>query len=103
MLFQVWVYIPKENKEEVKSAVFQKGGGKIGNYDSCCFEIEGTGQYRPLDGANPHIGLINQVEHVQEVKVEFICHEDDLQKVIHSMKKAHPYEEVAYGVVQLYN
>ena len=103
MLYQIWFYVPTESKEIVKSAIFNTGAGKIGNYDSCCFETQGTGQFRPLEGANPSKGSLNQIEYVQEVKIEFVCDEDNLKETISTLKQAHPYEEVAYGVVKLEN
>ncbi|VFN01998.1 MAG: hypothetical protein BECKG1743D_GA0114223_106553, partial [Candidatus Kentron sp. G] len=55
-VIKIAVFVPEENLDQVKSAMFQAGAGKIGNYDRCCFETRGVGQFRPLQGANPHIG-----------------------------------------------
>lgn len=35
------VYIPEKHLEEVKSAMFAAGAGKIGHYDSCAWKQSG--------------------------------------------------------------
>lgn len=97
-MYKVIVFIPKENKEEVKEAMFAAGAGRIGNYDSCCFESEGMGQFRPNANANPHIGSLDQLEFVKEYKVEMVVEDHLIKDVLIAMKEAHPYEEPAYDV-----
>ena len=94
-------YVPVENCESVKRAVFATGAGRIGNYDSCCWQVMGQGQFRPLAGADPHTGSIGAVETVPEYRVELICDEAVIRAAIVAMKDAHPYEEPAYDVVKL--
>jgi hypothetical protein len=102
-LFKIGVYIPLEHKEKVKDAMFGAGAGKIGNYDSCSFEILGTGQFRPLSGSRPFIGIQDAVERVSEVRVEMICPQEKVKAVVVAMKKSHPYEEVAFDIVAMEN
>lgn len=97
-MYKVIVFIPKESKEVVKEAMFSAGAGHIGNYDSCCFETEGIGQFRPLDGSNPTLGHRGKIEIVEEVKVEVAVRDEKIHDVLKAMKQAHPYEEVAYDV-----
>lgn len=100
-LFQIYFYVPVEHKEIVKEAMFLAGAGRFKNYDRCAFEYRGHGQFRALMGANPFIGAHNQLEVVEEVKIEMICEEKNLKNVISSLKSSHPYEEVAFGVIEL--
>ena len=93
--YKLVFYVPVENAEFVKDAVFNAGAGKLGNYECCCFESVGIGQFRPLSGSSPTIGNINEVTKVNEVKVEMICPEDSIKTAIEALKKVHPYEEVA--------
>jgi hypothetical protein len=79
------------------------GAGAIGDYDRCAFWTEGTGTFRPLTGANPHIGTVGSPETVAEVRLEMIVPETKSLGVITAMKAAHPYEEVAYDVYSLAN
>ena len=99
MLKLVYYVLVKES-EKVKQALFKIGVGRLGNYDSCCFESVGTGQFRPLEGSNPTLGRHNEVEKVQEAKVEMVLEDKLIQTAISTLKQAHPYEEVAYQVFQ---
>ena len=94
-------FVPKEHLEQVKEAVFAAGAGTQGLYDHCCWQTLGVGQFRPLSGAKPHIGCVDRVEEVEEYRVELLCSEDKIEKVIGALKGAHPYEEPAYDVVAL--
>ena len=100
-MYKICVYIPEKSVENVKTALFEAGAGRIGNYDSCCWQTEGTGQFRPLAGSKPAIGTIGAIEQVQEVKVELVCEDEYIQDAVHAMKVAHPYEEPAYDVFEL--
>ena|SRR3989338_378524 len=93
-------YIPESHLEEVKQAIFAAGGGKIGNYDSCCWQTKGEGQFRPLENSNPYLGQSGKVERVPEWKVEIVCEQGLIHDVIKAMKQTHPYETPAYLVVQ---
>lgn len=90
------VYIPESDLETVKQAMFGAGAGRIGNYDQCCWQTKGKGQFRPLPGANPAVGKHGRLETVDEWKVEMVCEAAQVENVIAAMKKAHPYETPAY-------
>jgi hypothetical protein len=100
-MFHLTFYVPASHLEAVKTAVFEAGGGRIGNYDRCSWQVRGTGQFRPLAGANPHLGRVGAVEAVDEWRVELVVAEEYLQAVVAALRQAHPYEEPAYGVVRL--
>ena len=94
--FFLAVYVPESHRDSLKQALFQAGAGKIGNYDSCCWETEGTGQFRPLPGAHPFLGTQDRVEQVLEWKIEVIVPADRIRRVIAALKQAHPYETPAF-------
>lgn len=94
--FYLAVYVPESHRDRLKKALFQAGAGKIGNYDSCCWETEGTGQFRPLPGSHPFLGSQDHVEHAAEWKIELIVPADCIREVIASLKQAHPYETPAF-------
>lgn len=100
-MYKLAVFIPESHLEQVKSAMFQAGAGRIGNYDQCCWQSKGQGQFRALSGSNPYIGSQGEVEYVDEYKVELVCDDALLVGVIEAMKSSHPYEEPAYDVIQL--
>jgi len=100
-MYKLNFYVPKKEKESVKQALFDIGVGKYKNYDQCSFETLGVGQFRPIDGANPHIGKINLLERVEEYKVEMICSDTLIKNAIMILKEKHPYEEVAYEIFKM--
>lgn len=101
--YKIAVYVPITHAEAIRESLSNAGAGHIGNYSHCTFQSKGKGTFKPLDGTNPHIGAQNELEHVDEVKIETIAEEKKLSGVVHAMIKAHPYEEVAYDVYPLKN
>ncbi|KAF8706787.1 Ankyrin repeats (3 copies), partial [Rhizoctonia solani] len=67
--------------------------GQIGLYQECAFVSQGTGQFRPMAGANPSIGDIGQAESVQEEKAEVVVSggPDTVKHVIQELRKASPH------------
>jgi dinuclear metal center YbgI/SA1388 family protein len=94
------VFVPEANADAVAAAMHEAGAGAIGDYDRAMFQSSGTGSFRPLDGATPAIGQVGKVEHVAETRVEMVADIDVREAVRAAMLAAHPYEEVAYGVVE---
>lgn len=100
-MYKLCVYIPLANLELVKAAMFDAGAGKIGDYENCCWQVAGAGQFRPLIGSSPAIGEHGKLETVAEYRVEMVCEDVCIRAVIAAMKKAHPYEQPAYDVLAL--
>jgi len=99
--YQISFYIPTDHCEVVKEKMFKAGAGTIGNYEACSWQVLGEGQFRPMEGSNPFLGEQDKLEKVQEYKVEMLCVAERLTSAIKAMKEAHPYEEVAYCVVEM--
>lgn len=99
-MLKLTFYVPVDSAETVKNALFKVGVGKIGNYDQCSFETLGTGQFRPLNGANPHIGNVGIVEKISELRVEMVLDDNILKEAIVALKSSHPYETPAYDVIK---
>lgn len=102
-LKKVVIYVPKGFEEDVRNALFQAGAGHIGNYSHCSFNVEGYGTYKPLEGTQPFIGKIGNVEKTGEYRIETVVPENLVNKVINAAIKVHPYEEVAYDIFPLDN
>lgn len=100
-MYKICFYAPVDAVDTVKNAMFDAGAGKIGNYDACCWQTLGHGQFRPLENSDPAIGKQGELEFVDEYKVEMVCTDNCVKEVISAMKKSHPYEEVAYDVWKL--
>jgi hypothetical protein len=100
-MYKIAVFVPEEALDSVKQALFRAGAGRIGDYDSCCWQTSGQGQFRPLEGSAPYIGQQGQVEIVEEYRVELVCEDALVKAAISAMIAAHPYEEPAYDVWRL--
>lgn len=100
--FKLVVFVPEADLESLKKALFDAGAGRQGNYDRCCWQSLGIGQFRPLEGSNPHLGNQNKVEQVKEWRLETLVNEDVLADVVKVLKETHPYEEPAYDLISLY-
>ena len=102
-LYKIAVYVPVSHEDSVREVMTNSDAGNIGNYSDCTFNIKGTGTFKPRGGSNPFIGTSELLEKVEEVKIESICKQKNLNKIISNMIKAHPYEEVAYDIYKLEN
>ena len=99
-LYKIELYVPESHLAAVKTAMFEAGAGRVGNYDCCAWQTRGEGQFRPLDGSTPFLGSQGQIETVIEYKLELVCEESCIEAVVDALKRAHPYEEVAYTVIR---
>lgn len=95
------VYVPRSHEEQVRKAIGEAGAGFIGAYSHCSFSTTGEGRFLPTEKTNPYIGQPGTLEVVEEVRIETIVPETIEKEVIRKMKKAHPYEEVAYDLYLL--
>lgn len=102
-MYKICVYIPESHLQQVKDALFASGAGRIGNYDSCCWQVSGEGQFRALEGSAPYLGQQGKLETVKEYKIELVCEDHRIKAAVAAMKQAHPYETPAYDVWKLEN
>ena len=102
-MYYLFFYVPLDHSEKVKAAIFAAGAGRFKNYDQCCWQTEGVGQFRPLQGSDPHIGEQESLNKVPEIKIECVCAEGVVDRVIEALLASHPYEEPAYGLVKIEN
>ena len=100
-MYKLCFYVPASHLEAVKQAVFAAGAGRIGAYDQCCWQVLGEGQFRPLPGSNPHLGVRDRLETVAEYRVEMVCAQACAPAVVAALRQAHPYEEPAFDLLQM--
>ncbi|HSH65090.1 MAG TPA: Nif3-like dinuclear metal center hexameric protein [Bacteroidia bacterium] len=72
LLKKLITYCPREQAEEVRSALFYAGAGHIGNYNECSFNSPGTGTFKALEGANPYSGEVGKRFEGEEIKIEVV-------------------------------
>ena len=100
-MYKISVFIPETHLDAVKSAMFEAGAGRIGDYDSCCWQVLGRGQFRPLPGSNPHLGQHGELETVAEYRVELVVDDEHARAAVTALKAAHPFEEPAYDLIRV--
>jgi hypothetical protein len=96
LLKKLTTFVPVNDAEKVLNALSSAGAGNIGNYSNCSFTVVGEGTFQPNEKASPHIGEAGKLEKVQEMRIEVILPAHLENQVLNAMRKAHPYEEVAY-------
>lgn len=102
-LKKLYTFIPVDKAEQVRQAIFDAGGGTIGRYAECSFNTEGTGTFKAGEGTQPFVGEKNKQHQENETRAEIIFHVHLEPAIIRALKKAHPYEEVAYDIISLSN
>jgi dinuclear metal center YbgI/SA1388 family protein len=102
-LKKLFTFVPADKAEQVRSAIFNAGGGYIGNYSECSFNAEGIGTFRAGPGSKPYVGKLGERHYENEIKIEATFPAWLEGDIIKAMKAAHPYEEPAYDVVNLAN
>jgi len=103
ILKKLITFAPLDNAEDLRKALFAAGAGQLGKYSECSFNTEGTGTFKPEEGADPFVGEIGKRHQEKEMKIEVIFPGYLEQKIIRAMIEAHPYEEVAYDIISLGN
>ena len=103
ILKKLFTFVPVDKVEEVRKNIFIAGGGHIGNYSGCSFTVEGTGTFTAGAGANPYTGRVGEEHREKEMKIEVIFPAFLEHEIVTAMKRAHPYEEVAYDIIALSN
>lgn len=93
-------FVPPEHLDHLVAALAGAGAGQVGAYDTCHFTTPGTGAFRPLDGAQPFIGSVGELEHVDEVRLEMVLPRTRRRAVVAALLAAHPYETPAWHIVE---
>ncbi len=103
ILKKLFVFVPSAHAAQVTEAVYNAGGGHIGNYSECSFNSSGQGTYKAGEGSQPFAGNIGKQHTEAETKVEIVFPAWLQKGIIKALKEAHPYEEVAYDIIDLNN
>jgi dinuclear metal center YbgI/SA1388 family protein len=102
-LKKLFTFVPLDHVEAVRRAIFDAGAGNIGNYSECSFNAEGVGTFKGNENTDPFVGEPGQLHYEKELKLEVVIPAHLQHSVVSALKKVHPYEEVAFDVVDLAN
>ena len=95
------VFVPREALETVRSALFEAGAGRIGDYTRCSWYAAGTGTFRGGEASDPSIGEKGREERVAELRLETVYPLERQAQVVAALREAHPYEEPAFDLYEL--
>jgi len=102
-LMKLFTFVPVNEADKVRNALFDAGAGNIGNYSETSFNTQGTGTFKGNENSSPYIGEQGKRHEENEIKIEVIFPSWLQFEVVAALKSAHPYEEVAYDIVSLNN
>ena len=103
VLRKVVTYVPTADADRVREALFSAGAGGIGAYDCCSYNSDGFGTFRAGEGCHPHCGQIGELHREAETRIEVICEQRQVRRIVERLRQAHPYEEPAIDVIALAN
>ena len=103
ILKKLTTFVPIENAEKLRNALFNAGAGNIGNYDRCSFNIDGEGTYRGNQNSNPAIGKKGENHTENETQISVIYESKNEATILASLQKNHPYEEISYHLLTTEN
>ena len=96
------VFVPREALDRVRDALFAAGAGRIGDYERCSWYASGTGTFLGGESTDPSVGQRGQEQRVAELRLETVFPAERHDEVIAALRSAHPYEEPAYDVYELF-
>ncbi|GAA4963300.1 Nif3-like dinuclear metal center hexameric protein [Algibacter aquimarinus] len=96
-------YIPKNEAELLRAALFKIGAGNIGNYSECSFNVDGFGTYKGNEDSNPSKGERGKTHTEEETKITITYSKHLESRIIKTLFNVHSYEEVAYEITTLEN
>lgn len=96
-------YVPDAHLETLRQALFEAGAGHIGKYADCSFVTSGTGTFTPGEGTDPFVGTQGKPHFEAEQKLELVFQAHLKKRVLDTLFRFHPYEEVAFDILRLEN
>lgn len=96
-------FVPPDDVDLVRKAVFAAGAGVIGEYEHCSWSVGGQGTFFGREGTEPAAGQAGRDERVDELRLEVVFPRRLRRRVTGAYVAAHPYEEPAYDVIPLEN
>jgi dinuclear metal center YbgI/SA1388 family protein len=103
LLKKLVCYVPVAHLDPLQQALFTAGAGQIGQYSECSFAVKGEGTFKAGDGADPFVGAVGKRHMEEEMRLEVMFSSWQQKKVLAAMREAHPYEEIAFDIINLEN
>jgi dinuclear metal center YbgI/SA1388 family protein len=101
-MFKLVVFVPAAEVDALRTALSAEGAGVIGHYTECSFALDGRGSFRGDETTNPKIGRRQQLETVDETRLEMVVPKSRLPGVVRALYANHSYEEPAFDLYPLH-
>lgn len=101
MQVKVEVYIPKDYVTGLANDLNSHDYLQEGYYDYAFSTTLVKGHWRPLEGAQPYEGEVGLVTEADEIKMEFVVQRENLEDILHIIRRIHPYESPAVNCIAL--
>ena len=96
-------FVPKNEAEQLRTALFKAGAGSIGNYSNCSFNTEGIGTFMGNEVSSPTKGIKGKTHKEEETQISVTYSKHLESSILKTLFKTHSYEEVAYEITTLEN
>ena len=96
-------FVPKNEAEQLRTALFEAGAGSIGNYSNCSFNTEGIGTFMGNEESSPTKGIKGKTHKEEETQISVTYSKHLESSILKTLFKTHSYEEVAYEITTLEN
>ncbi|MFQ5806421.1 MAG: YqfO family protein [Phycisphaerae bacterium] len=100
--YKLVVFVPPPEVNKLRRALSVAGGGVIGHYTECSFELAGHGSFRGDETTRPAVGRKQVLEYVDEVRLEMVVPRQRLGDVVRMLYATHSYEEPAFDLYPLH-
>lgn len=97
------IFIPLGYEEKIMPVLDEMEAGRIGSYRLCTFKSRGEGTFKAEAGSHPFLGEIDEMERVSEWRLEVLIPRANAQELVEKIRRAHPYEEMAYDIYPVEN
>lgn len=94
-------FVPEDTLPRMLHALRELPVNRIGAYESCMSMVSSTGTWKSLDDANPFIGEVGESTTAPEIRIEFVCDENDVRTALRAIRGTHPYEEPEIDIYAL--
>jgi dinuclear metal center YbgI/SA1388 family protein len=103
LLKKLVCYVPVTHLETLQQTLFSAGAGQIGRYSECSFAGRGEGTFKAGEGAAPYTGAVGTRHTEEEMRLEVVFSAWQQNNVLSAMRRSHPYEEIAFDILNLDN
>jgi dinuclear metal center YbgI/SA1388 family protein len=94
-------YVPLAEADRVLDALFAAGAGHVGDYREVSWLSETGEQFRPVDGARPAIGSVDDLTRHQVTRIEVVLPRRLRRRVVEALRAGHPYEEPGFALHEM--